>query len=269
MCAHDIQDDFDMDALMQEDGPLIDGDNLFIYPNTMFGTAYVYDVELEDGTPVRLLEVGGAFESATFLGKRRFETSFAYYKSFDFLFKVFPQPERVLLIGGGGYAYPKHFIASQPHGIMDVVEIDPAITRIARNHFYLDELIEKLRTEETGRLNLFTADGLEFLHTTSNSYNAIINDSFSGDVPTEALMSHEALQLIKSKLVPGGLLMLNVICDAEVDPAPLNEVREVLQQEFEHVYSHPCIDEVFGDNDNNLVVATDANLDFIHTTFKH
>ena len=239
-------------------GPLLEGDNLRVFPRTMFGPAYVYDVETEEGAEVRLLEVGGVFESATYLGERRFEPTFAYYRAFDRLFEAFAQPNRVLMIGGGGYAYPKHFVASQPHGVMDVVEIDPAITRIAHEHFFLGELVERFRTRETGRLHLIAADGRAYLEECPHRYEAIINDSFSGGEATSSLVDAEGLAAVKARLTPDGLYLVNVICDTEEDACPLLQVVRALRTAFAQVYVVPCPDEVFGDEDNNLLIATDG-----------
>lgn len=277
----------DFPAENEAEGPVIDGDNLRVFPRTMFGTAYVYDVETEDGDPVRLLEVGGVFESATYLDERRFELTFEYYRAFDHLFEAVPEPQRVLMIGGGGYAYPKHFVASQPHGSMDVVEIDPVITRIAREHFFLGELMERFDTRETGRLNLVTADGRAYLEERAaeferacagaNSdagyfvnpvdlvepaYDVIINDSFSGAEATSSLLDDAGLAAVKACLVPKGLYLINVICDIEEDARDLLLVVEALQAHFACVHVIPCVDEVFGDADNNLVIATDGAYSF-------
>lgn len=283
----------DFPAENEAEGPVIDGDNLRVFPRTMFGTAYVYDVETEDGDPVRLLEVGGVFESATYLDERRFEPTFEYYRAFDRLFEAVPEPQRVLMIGGGGYAYPKHFVASQPHGAMDVVEIDPVITRIAREHFFLGELMERFNTRKTGRLNLVTADGRAYLEERaaefdcacagadsdagyfaypvdlSNpvalinpAYDVIINDSFSGAEATSSLLDDAGLAEVKACLVPKGLYLINVICDIEEDARDLLRVVETLQTRFACVHVIPCVDEVFGEADNNLVIATDGAYSF-------
>lgn len=252
------------------EGPVLDGDNLRVFPRTMFGAAYVYDVETEDGDPVRLLEVGGVFESATYLDERRYEPTFEYYRAFDHLFEAFPQPARVLMIGGGGYAYPKHFVASQPHGAMDVVEIDPVIVRIAREHFFLNDLIREFDTQETGRLNLVTADGRAFLEERARAareggeqrFDAIINDSFSGAEATTSLLDEAGLDAVKACLTDGGLYLINVICDIEEDASELLDVLRRLRASFKNVHVIPCVDEVFGDEDNNLVIATDGVYEF-------
>lgn len=252
------------------EGPVLDGDNLRVFPRTMFGTAYVYDVETEDGDPVRLLEVGGVFESATYLDERRYEPTFEYYRAFDHLFEAYPQPDRVLMIGGGGYAYPKHFVASQPHGSMDVVEIDPVIVRIAREHFFLNDLIKEFRIQETSRLNLVTADGRAFLEERAGAvcegeaarYDAVINDSFSGAEATTSLLDEVGLEAVKACLIDGGLYLINVICDIEEDASTLLDVLRRLRANFNNVHVIPCVDEVFGDEDNNLVIATDGAYEF-------
>ena len=243
-------------------GPLYEGENLHVYPRTMFGAAYVYDIETEDGDEVRVLEVGGVFESATYLDDRRFEPTFAYYHAFDHLFEAIPEPNRVLMIGGGGYAYPKHFIASRDCGVMDVVEIDPMITRIARRHFFLGELIDRFATRESGRLNLVTADGREYLAQDGPVYDVVINDSFSGGVATSFFVSDAGLEAVKAHLASGGLYMINVICDIEEDARDLLQVVGALRESFEYVHVIPCVDDVFGDADNNLVIATDGSYSF-------
>lgn len=246
-------------------GPSLDGDNLLVFPRTMFGTAYVYDVETEDGDPVRLLEVEGVFESASYTDHRRFEPTFEYYRAFDHLFEAFPAPNRVLMIGGGACAYPKHFVASQPHGAMDVVEIDPVITRIARKHFFVDELMERYQTRESGRLNLICADGRSYLDEAAaegKRYEAIINDSFSGGEATSSLVNDEGLAAVKKCLKPQGLYLINVICDIEEDARGILDVMSELRKCFGYVHLIPCPDEVFGGVDNNLVIASDGEYEF-------
>ncbi|MFR3451637.1 MAG: hypothetical protein ACLTSX_08770 [Collinsella sp.] len=65
----------------------------------------------------------------------------------------------MLVMGGGGYAYPKHALTAHPALDMDVVEIDPSITRLARRWFFLDEL-ERIAAD---RLRLITADARTFI----------------------------------------------------------------------------------------------------------
>ena len=45
---------------------------------------------------------------------------------------------RMLVLGGGGFAYPKFALMSHEGLRMDVIEYDGEITRLARRWFYLD-----------------------------------------------------------------------------------------------------------------------------------
>lgn len=111
---------------------------------TMAGAAHVYTVAGPDGAPVRVLEQGGVWQSATYLDERRMEPVFAYYRAFDHLLEAAltggPALRRVLLLGGGGCAYPKYALTTYPDLAMDVVEVDPAVVAAAREFFFLDEL---------------------------------------------------------------------------------------------------------------------------------
>lgn len=157
----------------------------------MAGAAHVYTVAGADGAPVRVLEQGGVWQSATYLDERRMEPVFAYYRAFDHLFEAAlsggPEVRRVLMLGGGGYAYPKYALTAYPDLAMDVVEIDPAIVAAARTYFFLDELEDRVNgpvaegeapsqgasagegrvAPRAGgvprRLNVITADGRAFL----------------------------------------------------------------------------------------------------------
>ena len=109
---------------------------------------------------MRVLQVGGVYQSATYLGPRRMEPVFSYYRAFDLAFTVRPKTRRALMIGGGGYAWPKHVLACRSGNVtVDVVEIDPAVTYAALRWFYLDEAM----AQHPGRLRLVTDDGRAYL----------------------------------------------------------------------------------------------------------
>lgn len=61
------------------------------------------------------------------------------YLSYYHLLRHFkPDFQKTLIIGGAGYSFPKSYLQKYPGKQMDVVEIDPQMTQIARDHFYLD-----------------------------------------------------------------------------------------------------------------------------------
>ena len=77
-----------------------------VFPSR-FGEAAVYAMPAEDGSLVRMLNVGGVLQSATYLDERWATCPFAYLRSFDHLFEAAlseaPDPlvvNRVLMLGG-------------------------------------------------------------------------------------------------------------------------------------------------------------------------
>ena len=131
---------------------------------TKFGPAVVCTTTDADGRAVRLLLVGRSVQSATYVDEEyRAEPVFDYYLAFDLMFDAKSDIERVLMVGGGGYAYPKHIIATRPEVHMDVVEIDPAITRIALTDFYLADYLSDFPFGGTYDLGRICADGRDYL----------------------------------------------------------------------------------------------------------
>ncbi len=49
----------------------------------------------------------------------------------------FPGFQTSLMLGGGGYSFPKDYIRKYPEASIDVVEIDPMITKLAERYFRL------------------------------------------------------------------------------------------------------------------------------------
>lgn len=254
-----------------------------------FGLAQVFDDRAPDGTPIRILKVGGVFQSATYLGERRFDPVFEYYRAFDAAFQTpasageqterFPPRKdaaenelgapRILIIGGGGYAWPKHVLATRPDARLDVVEIDPVITEIARKHFFVDEAITLFDREEPRRMRTICADGREFLERIAcengetQPYAAVVNDAFSGVEPVRSLASVEAARLAKAALIPEGLYLTNVVSeDGGRDLSFLRDTVATLLRAFEHVHIVPCPDGDFGGEDNYLLIATDGAYEF-------
>ena len=224
---------------------------------SMFGPAEVFCIQSEDGTDVRVLFVGGGFQSATYLGERRFEPVFEYYRGFDHMFDAGFTIENILMLGGGGFSYPKHLLTSREGVCIDAVEIDPVIVKIARKHFYLGELEKAYGPKGQERLGVYTADALEFVRAAKDaSYSVIINDSFDGANPQVSLLTNGALAEAKRVLKPGGLYLLNAVI-GEDEQDVLQTFMDVLLEQFTYVCAIPSIDEEFAGEDNYLIVASD------------
>lgn len=228
---------------------------------TRSGTAFVYTVRDGAGEPVRVLSQGGVYQSATYLGERRFEPVFAYQRAFDRMFEPGMPVRRVLMVGGGGYAYPKHAMLSRPEVEMTVVELDAAVTDAARRFFFLDELLARPGVAE--RLHLVEGDGRTYMERAAEggepAFDVIVNDAFSGSEPVRALATVEAAQAARATLRAGGLYLANVVSrERGSDLSFLRDEVATLACAFAHVNVIPVSDEEFGGEDNYLLVATDS-----------
>lgn len=61
---------------------------------------------------------------------------FPYTKYFVLGRYYLPKAKNFLMIGGGGYSFPKYLLANYPDATIDVVEIDPKMTEIAKEYFF-------------------------------------------------------------------------------------------------------------------------------------
>ena len=227
---------------------------------TMSGIAAVYVMRDGAGEPVRVLRTGGVYQSATYLGARRMEPVFAYYRAFARLFDLRPDARRVLAIGGGGFAFPKLVAAERPGVRTDGVEIDPAVIDVARRWFFLDDAVSLARASG-GDLRVVCADGRAFLEGAPGPYDAVVIDAFVGAEPVRALATVEALRLVRRALAPGGVCLMNVVSRAGgSDVSFLRSVTATALAVFAHVEVAPAADDVHAEEDNYLVVASDAPL---------
>ena len=250
---------------------------VYVRLRTKSGPVVVFTVEGDDGEPVRVLNVGGMYQSATYLDESRaYDLVFEYTKLYDKMFEALPV-RNALMIGGGGYSYPKHYIAEHPKARMDVVEIDPAITDLAWRHFFLDRLFAQFDLEESGRLGLICDDGRSYLERRAAEiaahagapagvpagapapYDAVLVDAFSGKEPAVSLATVEAARAVKGCLAPGGLYMANVVSALEgPDARLLRAMARTLGQVFGHVWVVPCATDAFAELDNVMLVASDG-----------
>jgi tetratricopeptide (TPR) repeat protein len=167
----------------------------------------------------------------------------------------------VMVIGGGGYVFPRYIETNWPQSRIDVVEIDPAVTKAAIEAFglarntsintismdarnYVEELLEK--HHEGGQTPKY-----DFI------YEDAINDY---SVPYQ-LVTREFNDKIASILADDGAYMVNLI-DTYDSGQFLGAVINTLQKTFPYVYvatnwnTHPAIRETF------VVTATKRPFDF-------
>lgn len=209
--------------------------------------------------PVRVMQIGGVYQSATYFNERRLEPVFSYYRSFDLAFDYCHSGARALMIGGGGYAWPKHVLAGgRDLHRFDIVELDPVITKIARKYFFLDEALAL----NPGVVHLIADDGRSYLERYDNQpYDCIVLDAFSGSEPVGSLSTCEFASLARGCLTKDGAILANVVSEeAGADISFLRNLAASFATAFKHVYAVPCDEDPFAVEDNYLLVATDSGI---------
>ncbi|HKB80372.1 MAG TPA: fused MFS/spermidine synthase [Thermoanaerobaculia bacterium] len=149
---------------------------------------------------------------------------YAYLRLFDDIvrWKLREKPNpRLLFLGGGGYTLPRYLAASVPGASIDVVEIDPAVTRVA---------IDYLGVDPHGSIHTVNQDARWFVMNTRKRYDAIFCDAFNDLSIPFHLTTREFNARLTKLLEPRGFVAANVIDNyqrGEFLPAYANTIRSV------------------------------------------
>ena len=108
--------------------------------DTPYQRVLVYDsTDRKTGRPIRgIVTDQRGTQSAIFLDSTP-DLVFDYAKYYRLADHFRSDIVRGLIIGGAGYTYPRDFLRQHPTATVDVVEVDPGMTEIARNYFSLTE----------------------------------------------------------------------------------------------------------------------------------
>lgn len=169
--------------------------------DTAYSQIWIYDQPNAQGRNVRWFRQNHDASSAMYLDDPA-ELVFSYTRAYDLAFSYNPAIEKSLLIGGAAYSYPKHYLASYPEATIDVVEIDPAVTDLARQFYNL---------KDDPRLQIFHQDARIFLNTARDSYDAIFFDAFNSETIPFHLTTQEVATATRRLLSDNGLVVMNII----------------------------------------------------------
>jgi spermidine synthase len=137
-------------------------------------------------------------------------------------------PIDTLFIGGGGYAFPRYVEATYDGASVDVIEIDPAVIKVAH---------EQLGLPPNSRIRSFNQDARMFLREWADpkQYDIIYGDAFNDLSVPYHLTTVEFNRVVASRLKPDGMYLANVIdklAGGEFLKAYANSLRAV----FPYVY---------------------------------
>lgn len=123
---------------------------------------------------------------------------------------VNPAPQSVLIIGLGGGTLPRALRQVLPSVHIDVVEIDPAVVRVANRYFDFAAGDRTRVIESDGRVYVKRAQR------TGQRYDLIMLDAFDHEYIPEHLLTREFLQEVKSLLTPQGVLAANTFSSSRL-----------------------------------------------------
>ncbi len=211
------------------------------------------------GEAVRWLKVDDAIESVMYLDPDRKTDLFSdYLNGFNWIFQLKPALRDALLIGGGGFAYPKHFLHHHPSCHIDVAEISGEMVTLAREYFGLDELMR----EYPEQFGLFVEDGMQYLKETERRYDVILNDAYIGRAFSGGLQSHDGMAAVKEHLREDGIYVINLVTAPKgIFALGGNRLIRRLQKHFKYTFFMTASEELSDyERQNCLVFASDHEL---------
>jgi spermidine synthase len=180
--------------------------NGFIDIDTAYNRVRIYNYkDIATGKLVKIMNINNENHSSMFLDSDNLVNEYTKYYHLAKHFN--PNFKRALMFGGAGYSYPKDYLLKYPESTIDVVEIDPMVTELAKKYFNL---------KENPRLNIYHEDGRVYLNATQKRYDVIFGDAFTSrySLPYQ-LTTKEAIQKKYDILSDDGLVILNIVSSLE------------------------------------------------------
>jgi spermidine synthase len=121
-----------------------------------------------------------------------------------------PDPSSILVIGLGGGTLPRTLAKLLPSADIDVVEIDPAVVRVAKEYF---------NYQPDAHQHVFEEDGRAFVRRmlrTDKRYALIMLDAYDHQYIPEHLLTQEFLAQVRALLAPSGILAANTFSSSRL-----------------------------------------------------
>lgn len=181
----------------------------------LFSTETAYHrVEVTQEGPVRMLTFGAHdFKyPQTTINLRDISRHISEYTGVmmaPILYK--PHPKRVLIIGLGGADIARSIESCYPDVKLDVVEIDPAVVRIAQNYFFW---------RPGKNVTVYTMDGRTFINlrllAKSEPYDWVIVDAYDSDYTPFHLNTLGFYRHLAAVMKPDGVVAVNSMIVSEL-----------------------------------------------------
>ena len=156
-----------------------------------------------------------------------------------------PQPKRILVVGMGGGILPAALAALLPDSDIDIVEIDPAVVRMAQEYFGF---------VSGPRLRVIVQDARVYGKRAvlrGERYDLILLDAFTADYIPEHLMTAEYLAETRSLLTDDGVIAANTF--------GISKLYDHESATYESIFG-PFLNLKTWNSSNRIIVAAKATL---------
>jgi spermidine synthase len=204
-----------------------------------------------DDADTRYLRFDNSLQSAMYL-REPYRTRYRYTDLFHLGIAYKPDAENVLFVGLGAGSSEKRLWRDFPRLQIEAVEVDPVVVDVAYRYFHLPR---------DPRLRVEVGDGRQFLAKEERRWDVIVIDAFFADAIPAHLVTQEFLELVRTRLAPGGVVVTNAIGAISGPGSRLfRSIYKTYRTAFPSVLVHPAI--LRGDRGddqyrNLIVVATE------------
>lgn len=180
--------------------------------------------------PLRILMIGNEIHSALYLDTKEMGAKYTKFYRLDSVFRS--EIKSALVIGGGAYLQPSDLVKRFSDIQIDVVEIDPEVTKTAKEYFGF---------KENPQTNIYHQDGRIFLNNNKKKYDAIYIDAFlsSYSIPFQ-LTTLESVKKIYDSLTENGVVLVNMVSSLDGEKSIFFKSEyKTFAEVFPHLYVFP------------------------------
>jgi predicted membrane-bound spermidine synthase len=212
------------------------------------------------GQLVRVLTMGpGGSQSGVFVNGSN-ELVFDYTRQMAELTMQAPKNQRILLLGGGAFTIPNYLATQLPSAHIDVVEIDPKLTDIAKQYFnYRDH----------PNVRIISQDARAFLNVNQQQYDIILVDAYSDTSIPFAVATVEYADRLRQSLTSDGVVIVNIIGAKNQACLPLlNSLHTSYASAFSHHKALPQRSSDLTELQNIVVAYSNQPLPWIASEYR-
>jgi spermidine synthase len=190
---------------------------------------YIQVVERDDGRRLLHLNEGVAVHS---LWRPDSVLTGGVWDAFLALPPLLGRPlERVAILGNAAGTTARALGVYYPEADVDGVELDPAVSRVGRRYFGM---------EDNPRLTVHDADARPYLRSTDERYDLIVVDAYHQPYVPFYLATREFFALARERLAPGGIVALNVAAVPD-DKRLVHAIGRTMAAELPQVLEWPAL----------------------------